>query len=181
MEKICVVYAVLLGNHLLKTRKVIPYGLLVQEKPANARVLQSVDCDWWVYNRCLNIYYQSSDAGEKTWAKKHFCQKHMPDVKKVGWDKELQQDVVLPSNSKKSLKKSYSKKINNWNFCSDLWNLLIPFVSWNVDITLPYLFLLWFNNPLFYPITIFLVKMFNICSNYSCYNSIIIYIFSIKI
>ena len=45
MEKICVVYAVLPGNHLLKIRKVIPYGLRAQEKPANARALWSVDCD----------------------------------------------------------------------------------------------------------------------------------------
>ena len=36
----------------------------------------------------------------------------MLDVKKVGWDKELQQDVVLPSNSKKFLKKVI-QKINN--------------------------------------------------------------------
>ena len=109
MEKICVVYAVLPGNSLVEDRKVIPYGLRAQEKPANARVLRSVDCDWWVHNRCLNIYYESSDAGEKTWAKKDFCQKHMPDMKKVGWDKELQQDVVLPSNSKKFLKKVIQK------------------------------------------------------------------------
>ena len=111
MEKICVVYAVLPGNHLLKIRKVIPYGLRAQEKPANARALWSVDCDWWVHNRCLNIYYESSGAGEKTLAKKHFCQKHMPDVKKIGCDKELQQNVVLPSNSKEFLKKVIQKKI----------------------------------------------------------------------
>ena len=110
MEKICVVYAVLPGNHLLKIRKVIPYGLHAQEKPANARALRSVDCDWWVHNRCLNIYYKSSGAGEKTLAKKHFCQKHMPDVKKIGCDKELQQNVVLPSNSKEFLKKVIQKK-----------------------------------------------------------------------
>ena len=42
------------------------------------------DCDWWVLNRCVNIYYENSDAGEKTWAKKHFSQEHMPDVKNVG-------------------------------------------------------------------------------------------------
>ena len=36
----------------------------------------------------------------------------MADVKKVGWDKELQQDVVLPSNSKKILKKVIQKKLN---------------------------------------------------------------------
>ena len=41
---------------------------------------------------------------KKTWAKKYFCQKHMPDVKKVGWDEKVQQDVVLPSSSKKFLK-----------------------------------------------------------------------------
>ena len=35
---------------------------------------------------------------------------NMPDVKKVGWDKELQQDVVLPSNSKKFIKKVIQKK-----------------------------------------------------------------------
>ena len=65
------------------------------------------ECDWWVHNRGVIIHYENTDAGEKAmsiWAKKHFvCQKHMPDVKKVGWDKELQQDVVLPSNSKKFL------------------------------------------------------------------------------
>ena len=42
------------------------------------------DCDWWVLNRCVNIYYDNSDAGEKTWAKKLFSQEHMPDVKNVG-------------------------------------------------------------------------------------------------
>ena len=72
-------------------------------------------CDWWVYNRCAHICYENSDVGERampTWAKKHFfCHKHMPDVKKVGWDKELQQDVVLPSNSKKIIKKVIQKKI----------------------------------------------------------------------
>ena len=55
MKKICVLYAVLPGNHLLMIRKVIPYGLRAQEKPANARALRSVDCDCWVHNRCLNI------------------------------------------------------------------------------------------------------------------------------
>ena len=45
MEKICVVHAVLPGNSLVEDRKVIPYGLRAQEKPANARVLRSVDCD----------------------------------------------------------------------------------------------------------------------------------------
>ena len=34
----------------------------------------------------------------------------MQDVKKVEWDKELQQNVVLPSNSKKFLKKVFKKK-----------------------------------------------------------------------
>ena len=72
------------------------------------------ECDWWVHNRCVNIYYENSDAGEKamsTCAKQHFfCQKHLPDVKKVGWDKELQQDVVLPSNSNKFFKKVIQKK-----------------------------------------------------------------------
>ena len=32
MEKICVVYPVLPGNHLLKIRKVIPYGLRAQDR-----------------------------------------------------------------------------------------------------------------------------------------------------
>ena len=41
MQKICVVYAVLPGNHL-KIRKVIPFGLHVQKRPANAGVLQPV-------------------------------------------------------------------------------------------------------------------------------------------
>ena len=35
----------------------------------------------------------------------------MPDVKKIGCDKELQQNVVLPSNSKEFLKKVIQKKI----------------------------------------------------------------------
>ena len=34
-------YAALPGNHL-KIRKVIPFGLRAQEKPANARVLRPV-------------------------------------------------------------------------------------------------------------------------------------------
>ena len=56
---------------------------------------------------------------------------NMPDVKKVGWDKELQQDVVLPSNSKKIIKKVIQKKkINKWKFYINLRNvLMIPFVS----------------------------------------------------
>ena len=54
---------------------------------------------------------------------------NMPDVKKVGWDKELQQDVVLPSNSKKIIKKVIQKKINKWKFYINLRNvLMIPFV-----------------------------------------------------
>ena len=109
------------------------------------------ECDWWVHSRCAHIYYENSDAGERamsTWAKKRFlCQKHMADVKKVGWDKELQQDVVLPFNSKKIFKKVIQKKLNKWKFYINLRNVLIPFVSWNIIITLPYLFLLWFNHP----------------------------------
>ena len=74
------------------------------------------ECDWWVHNRFAHIYYENSDAGEtamSTWAKKHFFgHKHMPDVQKIGWDKELQQDVVLPSNSKKFLKKVIKNKLN---------------------------------------------------------------------
>ena len=74
------------------------------------------ECDWWVHNRCAHIYYENSNAAERavsTWAKKHFfCHKHMPDVQKVGCDKELQQDVVLPSNSKKFLKKVIKNKLN---------------------------------------------------------------------
>ena len=105
----CVVYAVLLGNQL-KIRKVIPFGMGVEEKTHKCKSSTACwkhECDWWVHNRCVIIHYENTDAGEKAmsiWAKMHFvCQKHMPDVKKVGWDKELQQDVVLPSNPKKFL------------------------------------------------------------------------------
>ena len=37
----------------------------------------------------------------------------MPDVKKIGCDKELKQDVMLPYNSKKFLEKVIQKKNNN--------------------------------------------------------------------
>ena len=110
------------------------------------------ECDWWVHNRCAHIYYENSDTGERamsTWAKKHFfCHKHMPSVQKVGWDKELQQDVVLPSNSKKFLKKFLKNKLNRWKIYSSLRNVLMYHVIWwNISITLPYLFLLWFSHP----------------------------------
>ena len=41
MQKICVVYGLLPGNHL-KIRKVTPFGLQAQKRPANAGVLQPV-------------------------------------------------------------------------------------------------------------------------------------------
>ena len=110
------------------------------------------ECDWWVHNRCAHIYYENSDAGQRamsTWPKKHFfCHKHMPDVQKVGWDKELQQDVALPSNSKKFLKKVIKNKLKKWEIYNNLRNVLMyPLISWNISMTLPYLFLLWFNHP----------------------------------
>ena len=69
---------VVLPRNYLKNMKVIPFELFAQEKPANARVLllSKHECDWWVHSRCVTIYYENSEAREKTWAKKHFCQKH---------------------------------------------------------------------------------------------------------
>ena len=106
------------------------------------------ECDWWVHNRCVTIYYENSEAREKTWAKKHFCQKQCQIWKKLDGIRSSSR-IGVPSNSKKLLKIVIQKKLNKWKFYSDLWNLLIPFISSNISITLPNLFLLWFKHPLY--------------------------------
>ena len=47
MQKICVVYAVLPGNHL-KIWKMIPFGLHAQEKPAKCKSTAACkhECNW---------------------------------------------------------------------------------------------------------------------------------------
>ena len=57
------------------------------------------ECNWWVHNRCGNIYYENTDAGERNlegWAKTHFfCKSHMPASSKGVRDSDLQKDIVL--------------------------------------------------------------------------------------
>ena len=82
MQKICVVYAVLPGNHL-KIWKMIPFGLRAQEKPAKCK--STAACKQSATGKCMTdvwTFTTKTDARRKTWAKNQ-------DMKKVEWDKEL--------------------------------------------------------------------------------------------
>ena len=110
LQKVCVMYVVLPENYLM-IRKVIPYRLDAQEKPGNARVLQPVSMS--ATGECITdvqTFITRALIWEKNLGQRSNSAKNMPDVKKVGWNKELQQDVVLPSNSKKILKKDIQEK-----------------------------------------------------------------------
>ena len=115
----------------------------------------------------------------KTLTPEERLEKRIKMWKKLNEIRSSNRMAVLPSNSKKFLKKVIQEKSNNWKFYSDLWNLLIPFISWNISPTSPS-FPFMIQPSLIYLVRIFLFKVFNIRSNYSCYNSIIIYIFFCK-
>ena len=72
---------------------------------------QNHEYNWWIHNRCANIYYEDTDVGKRNvegWAKK---KKHFFCKSKVAWDSDLQKDVVLRNTkSKKFLKDAIRKK-----------------------------------------------------------------------
>ena len=113
MQKMCVSCMRYWLGITWRSGKWFPFGCAGKTCKCKSTAACKHEGNCWMHSRCLNVYYENSDAGDKamsTWAKKHFFyQKHMSDVKKVGWDKELQQDVVLPSNSKKFLEKLFKK------------------------------------------------------------------------
>ena len=75
-------------------------------------------CDWWVHSRCVGIFYDNTDSGERRlemWAGSHYyCRKHIPKVAAVGWDKEQNKEVVVKKKQqpKKSLKEAIKKKMS---------------------------------------------------------------------
>ena len=74
----------------------------------------SKSCKWWVHSRCLGIYYENSDNGERRlgkWIESNcFCRQHFPNVAGIGWDKDKNEEVVI--KTKKSLKAAIKKKLS---------------------------------------------------------------------
>ena len=173
MQKICVVYAVLPGNHL-KIWKMIPFGLRAQEKPAKCK--STAACKQSATGKCMTDVWTFTT---KTLTPEEKLEQRIKIWKKLNEMRSSNRMWCYHQIQKKILKKVIQEKSNNWKFYSDLWNLLIPFVSWNISITSPS-FPFMIQPSLIYLVRIFLFKVFNIRSNYSCYNSIIIYIFTSK-
>lgn len=97
------------------------------------------ECNWWVHVRCVGVFYENSDRGEKqldSWTKDHyFWRKHMSVAKPVGWDLANQCETIVAQQKKTHtqtntvyLKNVLKRKVLKAQSTSPKW-LLLTIVS----------------------------------------------------